>query len=90
MFYQVDKTEVWSPGRSISDNSETGLRGEGWWRGVRIYRRFCNKGQVVRTSEDCYCSVSKTCPTLCNPVSCSMPDFLVLHCLREFGHTYVP
>ena len=29
MFSQVDKTEVGSPGHSISDNSETGLMGEG-------------------------------------------------------------
>lgn len=45
MFYQADKTEVWSPERSISDNSETGLSGEGWWWGVRIYRRFFNKNE---------------------------------------------
>ena len=89
MFYQVDKTEVWRPGCSISDNSETGLSGEGLWWGVRMYRRFCNKGQVVRTSKDCYCSVTKLCPTLCNCMSCSVPDFPV-HCLLEFGHTYVP
>ena len=26
----------------------------------------------------CCCSVAKSCPTLCNPVDCSMPGFLVL------------
>ena len=64
MFSQVDKTEVGSPGHSISDNSETGLMGEGCWWGVRICRRFCNKGQAGRAAEDCYCCVTESCPTL--------------------------
>ena len=41
-----------SPGGSLSDSSEGPLlRGEG---GARIYRSFCNKDRVVRTSKD-YC-----------------------------------
>ena len=52
MFYSVDKTEDLSPGHSISDSSEGLLqRAKG---GARIYRNFCNKDQVVRTSRD-YC-----------------------------------
>ena len=44
MFYLADKTEdVSSEGRLP--------RGKG---GARIYRGFCNKGQVVGTSKD-YC-----------------------------------
>ena len=31
----------------------------------------------------------KSCPTLCDPMGCSMPGFLVLHRLLEFSHTYV-
>ena len=32
----------------------------------------------------CYCcSVTQSCPTLCNPMDCSMPGFPVLHCLLE-------
>ena len=27
------------------------------------------------------CSITKFCPTLCNPMDCSMPGFPVLHCL---------
>jgi len=29
------------------------------------------------------CSVTQSCPTLCNPVDCSMPGFPVLHHLPE-------
>ena len=33
------------------------------------------------------CSVAKSCLTLCNPMDCSMPDFLVLRYLPEFAQT---
>ena len=29
-----------------------------------------------------YCSVAKSCPTLCNPMDCRIPDSFVLHSLR--------
>ena len=35
------------------------------------------------------CSVTKSCPTLCDPMNCSMPGFPVLHCLPEFAQTHV-
>ena len=31
----------------------------------------------------------KSCPTLCDPVDCSMPGFPVLHYLLEFAQTHV-
>ena len=34
-------------------------------------------------------SVTKSCPTLCNPVDCSTPGFPVLHYLLEFIQTLV-
>ena len=37
----------------------------------------------------CCCSVTKLCPTLCDPMGCSMPGFPVLHHLLEFGETHV-
>ena len=38
----------------------------------------------------CCCgSVAKSCPTLCNPMNCSMPGFPVLHYLPEFAQTHV-
>ena len=36
-----------------------------------------------------HCSVTKSCLTLCYPIDCSTPGFLVLHCLLEFAHTLV-
>ena len=35
------------------------------------------------------CSVAKSCPTLCNPLNCSIPGFPVLHYLPEFAQTHV-
>ena len=37
----------------------------------------------------CCCSVVQSCPTLCNPMDCSMPGFPVLHHLPEFAQTHV-
>ena len=37
----------------------------------------------------CCCSVSQLCPTLCNPMDCSMPGFSVPHYLPEFTQTHV-
>ena len=36
----------------------------------------------------CSCSVTKSCPTLCNPMDCSMPDFPILHHLMELSQTH--
>ena len=35
------------------------------------------------------CPASKLCPTLCNPMNCSMPAFPVLHYFPEFAKTHV-
>ena len=32
-----------------------------------------------------YCSVAQSCPTLCDPMDCSMPGFSVFHHLPEFA-----
>ena len=34
---------------------------------------------------DYCCSVTRSCPTLCNPMGCSMPGSSVLHYLPEFA-----
>ena len=36
----------------------------------------------------CY-SVTQSCPTLCNPMNCSMPGFPVFHHLLELAQTHV-
>ena len=35
------------------------------------------------------CFGTQSCPTLCDPMDCSMPDFSVLHCLPGFTQTHV-
>ena len=50
--------------------------------GVRVFHvlAFVNNA----TMSICYCcSVAHSCLTLCDPVDCSMPGFLVLHSLLE-------
>ena len=37
----------------------------------------------------CCCSVAQSCPTLCDPMGCSMPGLPVLHYLLEFAQTHV-
>ena len=37
----------------------------------------------------CFCLVAKSCPTLCDPMDCSTPDFPVLHYLPKFAQTHV-
>ena len=37
----------------------------------------------------CCCSVSKSRPTLRNPMNCSTPGFLILHHLPEFAQTHL-
>ena len=34
-------------------------------------------------------SVAQSCPTLCDPMDCSMPDFPVLHYFLEFAQIHV-
>ena len=41
------------------------------------------------TQKDCACSVPQWCPTLCEPMDCSMPGFPVHHQLVEFAQTHV-
>ena len=36
-----------------------------------------------------HCSIAQACPTLCDPMDCSMPDFFVLCHLLEFAQIHV-
>ena len=47
------------------------------------------KARLIKRSVGTYCSVSKLCLTLCDPMNCSMPGFPVLHYLLEFAQTHV-
>ena len=46
------------------------------------------KQKILGTSVQ-FSSVTQSCPTLCNPMDCSMPDFPVHHQLLEFIQTHV-
>ena len=41
------------------------------------------------TLKNQFSSVTQSCPTLCNPMDCSMPGFPGLHCLPESAQTHV-
>ena len=49
-----------------------------------LWIRISRKGKVC-----CWCSVTKSCPTLCNPMYCSTPGFPVVHYLLELAQTHV-
>ena len=46
-------------------------------------------GHPVKSGEGCYCSVTKSCPTLHDPMDCSTLGFSVLHHLPELAQTHV-
>ena len=54
---------------NVSENSEAKIKS--------FYKFF--------KSTYCRCSVARSCPTLYDPMNCSMPDFPVLHYLPEFA-----
>ena len=45
--------------------------------------------QVWSSISNHCCSVTKLCPTFCDPVDCSMPGFPVFHYLPEIAHIHV-
>ena len=45
--------------------------------------------QIPLDTTSCCCSVAKSCPTLCDPVDCSMPGSPVLHHLPELAQAHV-
>ena len=49
---------------------------------------YCNFPFCTVINLNC-CSVTKLCPTLCNPMDCSIPGFPVHHQLMEFTQTHV-
>ena len=49
-----------------------------------LWTHICQKIVSVQFS-----SVTQSCPTLCDPINCSMPGLPVHHQLREFTQTHV-
>ena len=54
---------------------------------VHIHSTMGNHAVLVELRR--CCSVSRSCPTLCNPINWSSPGFPVLHHLLEFAETHV-
>ena len=48
-----------------------------------------NPSNTLKSFKFCCCSVAQLCPTLWDPMDCSMPGFSVLHYLPEFVQTHV-
>ena len=57
----------------------------------KAFESRCVKKEATEVKKEfCCCfSVTKSCPTLCDPMDCSMPGFIVLHCLPEFAQIHV-
>ena len=57
----------------------------------RIYERISPSFLkcISFSCSDICCSVTKSCPTLCDPMDSSKPGFPVLHCLSEFAQDHV-
>ena len=59
------------------------MRRQGLREVIRSWRQSSHKWNC------CCCSVTKSCPTLCNPMNYRMPGFPVFHYLMEFSWTHV-
>ena len=54
---------------------------------ICTFHRFCMlEGRVFRVH---FSSITQSCPTLCNPMDCSIPGSLVHHQLPELAQTHV-
>ena len=61
--------------------------GVGWHAACLLYA--CCSCSVILPGRSFCCSIAKSCPTLCNPMDCSMPCFPGLVYLLEFAQTHV-
>ena len=62
------------------------LQGE---EGASLWVVRCGLCHRVSSPEIYCCSVTQSCPTLCDPVDCSAPGLPVPHHLLEFAQTHV-
>ena len=66
------------------------LQGQALIAGFSVFWAFvlCESGALV-SKQSCCCSAAKSCPTLCDPMNCSTPGFLVQYYLPEFAQIHV-
>ena len=53
-----------------------------------LYKNVCFASTLL-FSVVCCCSVTKLCPTLCDPIDCSPPGSSILHYLQEYVQIHV-
>ena len=58
-----------------------------WWA-LRLFHTLTIVHNTVINSYGCSCSVTKSCPTLCDPIDYSTTGFSVLHFLPEFAQIH--
>ena len=56
---------------------------------IQLFNKILFGHKKEWSTDICYCSVTKSCPTLCDSMDCSTPGFPVLHYLPEFAQTHV-
>ena len=56
---------------------------------ARVIKSLLEENVFESLGSCCCCSVTKLCPTLCDPTGCSTPGFSVLHCLLEIAQIRV-
>ena len=73
--------DPWSPSSSNEENSINS----------KLTAHICKSSAMEYGSEQpfSWCSVAKSCLTLCDPMDCRTPGFPVLHHLLEFAQTHV-
>ena len=54
----------------------------------RKYSGMCKNISVQDYLSFCCCAVTRSCPTLCDPMNCSTPGFPILHYLLEFAQIH--
>ena len=88
----------------IHNSQKMGINSSGHWQTDKQSMVYTYKGILFILKKEslkdtCYnmdeakrhfcCLDAKSCPTIHDPMDCSMPGFLVLHALQEFAQTHV-
>ena len=58
-----------------------------WWAICFLF--VCFSLAIWNVFVGCYCSVTRLCLTLCDPMNCGTQGFPVLQCLQEFAQGHV-
>ena len=72
---------------SLPASSVHGISRQEYWSGVPLPSP-ADRQVLWRTAQDGF-SVAQSCPSLYDPMGCSVPGFLALHYLPEFAQTCV-